>query len=213
MENPEIFILDTGATTNSTGNPQGMSNFRATGGSATRMGNGSVITASTIGDLRGTICDNKGLEIQPVTLTDVHVLPGSPFNIISGTKLLMKGFTVKGNHNEIIYVKDNHQIKFDIKIETERGVLFAIKIKRNNGQMSKNLTNLKPTISIEEAHRKLGHLNENTTRSVSKELGWVLSRGNLKPCSSCTIEKHSRKHQNNHSQRKINVFPKQHSGT
>ena len=45
LEDPEIFILDTGATTNSIGNSNGMTNMKAAQGSVTKMGNGAKLNA------------------------------------------------------------------------------------------------------------------------------------------------------------------------
>ena len=49
LEDPEIFILDTGATTNSTGNSNGMTNMKAAKGSVTKIGNRAKVKCKAIG--------------------------------------------------------------------------------------------------------------------------------------------------------------------
>ena len=157
------------------------------------MGNGKAISAKSIGQLKGIICNHKGQEIENVTLNEVHLLPGSPFNIISGTKLLVNGFTMKGDKDSIIYERGEQQIKFDIKVMTTRGILFAVRIKRESGKLLPKMRSKVTTMSVDEAHRKLGHVSEYTTRNVAKELGWVLTPGTMRVCGSCAIGKAQQK--------------------
>ena len=117
--------MDTGATTNSTGNSFGITDMKTAQGSVTKMGNGAKVKTKAIGTLKGTICDKSGSEIGPVTINDIHLLPGSPFNIISGTKLLVNGFKLSGDVNAIKYSKNELSIMFDIKIKTVRSLLFV----------------------------------------------------------------------------------------
>ena len=76
LEDPEIFILDMGATTHSTGNSCGVTNMKEAQGSVTKMGNSAHVKSKAIGTLKGTICNKDGKEIGPVTINEVHLLPG-----------------------------------------------------------------------------------------------------------------------------------------
>lgn len=77
VEDPDIFILDTGATTHSTGNSAGLYNIRDAGGSQTRMGNGTKAAAKGVGDLAYIVHDKNGNKVQDGTMKGVHLIPGS----------------------------------------------------------------------------------------------------------------------------------------
>ena len=40
-------------------------------------------------------------------------------------------------------------------------------------------------MSVNQAHQRLGHPIEQTTRATAAELGWKLTRGSMKPCENC----------------------------
>ena len=73
LEDPEIFVIDSGATCHSTGTGAGLINLSDPNGSKTKMGNGAKVATKAIGslpfeDLKGT----KG------TMTRVHFDPWCP---------------------------------------------------------------------------------------------------------------------------------------
>ena len=196
MEDPEIFILDTGASTNSTGNTQGVTNMRNAQGSVTKVGNGQVIHTKYIGTLKGVICDKNGNELHTVSVNDIHVNPGSPFNIISGNKLLMMGYSLSGNKESgYEYSKKNSPtLKFDIKIKTPKGILFAMRIKRKSTLEEMQVLGPRvKKVTIMEAHKQLGHMDEATTRKAAAQLGWIITRGGMKICESCAKAKAKQK--------------------
>ena len=102
-----------------------MTEMKTAQGSVTKIRNRAKVKTKAIGILKGTICDKSGKEIRPVTINDIHLLPGSLVNIISETKLLVNGFKLSGDINGIKYSKKKLSIMFDIKIKTVRGLLFA----------------------------------------------------------------------------------------
>ena len=62
LEDPEVFVIDTGATCHSTGNIMGMTDMKDAKGSKTRMGNGAKIETKAIGKLPFTTNDGtKGV--------------------------------------------------------------------------------------------------------------------------------------------------------
>ena len=87
LEDPEIFVINLGATMHSTGNSMGIINMKDANGSKTRVGNGAKIATKAVGSL--PFQDELG---NTGTIGNIHLIPGAPFNLISGTKLLMKGF-------------------------------------------------------------------------------------------------------------------------
>ena len=120
LEDPEIFIIDTGATQHSTGHGAGQTNLKNAHYSATRVGNGQIVKAKAIGKMPFvTINGTKG------TMGEVQLIPGSPFNLISGTKLQDLGFKVHGKGNTMEYMKDGMSLKFNICINTPKGMVLA----------------------------------------------------------------------------------------
>jgi hypothetical protein len=131
-----------------------------------------------------------------VSVNDIHVNPGSPFNIISGNRLLLMGYSVTGNKERgYEYTKrKSPTLKFNIKIKTAKGILYAIRIKRK--LMNEETQMLGPkvkTITINEAHKQLGHMDEAITRKVAAQLGWTITRGAMKVCESCAKAKAKQK--------------------
>ena len=124
LEDPEIFVIDSGATTHSTGNSIGMINMKNAHGSKTRVGNGAKIATKAIGSF--PFQDESGTK---GVMGGVHLIPGAPFNLISGTKLLTMGYQLSGDENKIVYSKDDKCITFDIKIKSPEGMLLAARLK------------------------------------------------------------------------------------
>ena len=42
-------------------------------------------------------------------------------------------------------------------------------------------------MNITNAHALLGHINEEDTRQIAKELKWTITRGKLRACEHCAI--------------------------
>ena len=195
---PEIFIVDTAATMNSMGSADGLINVRNNDNPATTVGNGATMKAACIGDLPVTVCDEKGEEIAQAVLTEVQVLPGSPFNLLSGTRLMKLGYSMKGGKEGITFSKGDFELKCNIRIHSARGELFAVRLKRRaihetmavakqcDQRGSKHLSTIK-------AHCLLGHSNVEATRATAKHLGWNLTRGTDEICEACAAAKAKQK--------------------
>jgi hypothetical protein len=70
---------------------------------------------------------------------------------------------------------------------------FAMYIKREIGkEMAQAMVDEK-SIPVQLAQDRLGHPQEDMTMKMAKELGWTLSRENLKPCDGCTAGKAKQK--------------------
>lgn len=86
----------------------------------------------------------------------------------------------------IALTKGNHQLVFDIPIRTKEGVLWCINMQckesATEGETALASTTKTPTYNITKAHSILGHLSEDATRRASKNLGWTITWGSLKPC-------------------------------
>jgi len=92
LEDPEVFVINTGATCHIIGNCIGMTDMKDAKGSKARMGNGAKIETKAIGKLPFRTNDGtKGV------MNVVHLIPGAAFNLVSGTKLLTLGYESQGD--------------------------------------------------------------------------------------------------------------------
>ena len=65
LDDPNVWIADTGATVHSTPHRKGMVNTKkATGQDLVTMGNGVNVLASTISEISQTCCDKYGVELS-----------------------------------------------------------------------------------------------------------------------------------------------------
>ena len=102
LKDPNIFIADTGATSDTTPHLIGISNMKDT----TKMDcitdvSGNSIKGNKVGKLKGVICDKYGNEEKSVTIKDMVHMPGSSFNLFSITKRLEEGWKLGGDSNKI----------------------------------------------------------------------------------------------------------------
>jgi hypothetical protein len=129
-----------------------------------------------------------------------------------------ESYKVVGTKKDGLSVEKRGQvIKFDIRVETSKGVLWCAYIQRpedkgevaagmsdNKGdnQPNKNVK-LNPAIkmSIDRAHAILRHSSEGKTRETATALGILITRGALKTFKSCAISKARQKNVNEESMR------------
>ena len=71
--------------------------------------------------------------MEHVELDDVKYAPDTPFNVFSGSKLLQDDWTAYGCKDYIeYYSKDGQVLRFDVKISTAEGVVYAMRFKRDD---------------------------------------------------------------------------------
>jgi hypothetical protein len=125
LNSPNMRIGDTGATMHSTKYKQdGIDSRPST--SRTRVISGQAIKPSMEVDLPGMYCDKNGDNQFAVKLRDVDVILESHYNLISLTKLMEEGHKVIRTKKDGLSVKKGGRvIKFDIRVETPKGVLWC----------------------------------------------------------------------------------------
>ena len=107
MNNPEIFVVDFGATRHSTGYATGTTNWRTVSDVKTMVGNGETVMLNCVADLQVEALNSKGQKQCDAVLTDV-VYSKTPFNILSAGRLLMKGFEMSGTLEKgYVFTKGN----------------------------------------------------------------------------------------------------------
>jgi hypothetical protein len=85
-----------------------------------KVGNGQMVKAAGVGKLKVMACDKKKNELLSLTISDLHVIPGSPFNLLSACRLMQNGFKMVGEGNKITFEKGRGKLICDITIKTKQ---------------------------------------------------------------------------------------------
>ena len=133
-------------------------------------------------------------------MKDVALVPDSAFNLFSISKQLKQGWRWLGTNDTLLLTSPNGntKIKFDIKISMLNGVVYAMCIKQiQEEEAGVATTNCEVTkeakMILMQAHEKLGHINECTTKEISKVHGWKLTDMKALNCASCAAGKAKQK--------------------
>ena len=97
-------------------------------------------------------------------------------NLFSVTQLIKNGWTLQADKSALWLTKGNIKINFDIIIPTPKGMIFAMYMKCE-GEIAGVSADAKVKMTIQQAHSKLGHTNEDVTRKTEQILGWELKPG------------------------------------
>ena len=141
------------------------------------VANGAVAKSQKVGSLKGTFCDKHGVPYLEGKMEGAAHIKG-PYNLYSITKALSNGWKLTGNQDMMKLTKGEAEIKFDLKIKTPRGTVFAAYFKRSAGKEIGNArmdTGREIKMSIKEAHAKFSHQDEDQTRAVAKALGITIT--------------------------------------
>ena len=189
----DIWICSTGASSHSSKSNSGAKNVKANGSQSLRHSGKAVEAISTM-DLPGQFIGKDGSSGMKATLTDVNYNPKYNFNLMSLTRLLMNGWRITSGNKTGITIRNMNksEVTFDIVILTVRGAIFACRFIRD-ADINAVSTDVGVRMNIEKAHRLLGHGDEESTRHTAKQLGWVITRGNMKPCLVCAKAKAKQK--------------------
>jgi hypothetical protein len=144
-----------------------------------------MVKAAGIGKLKVMACDKKQNELQSLTISDLHVIPGS-------RRLMEKGFKMVGEGDRITFEKGTYKLVCDMTIKTTQGMLISVDLKRM-AMIDTEVTTPVVTMAIQQAHCKLVHRDEDTTRKIANQLVWVITRGSLKPYEACAEAKTKQK--------------------
>jgi hypothetical protein len=143
---PNVWIGDTGASVHMAPHRSGMRDLqKAKSVGAINMANGSSEDATVIGNISGRVCDKNGNVLNEAKITDVTHLPEGKYKLFSITKLQTEGWILSGDANAIWLTKGDIEIKFDIKIPTPKGVLYAMYHQRNTEIAGPPVAALNPT--------------------------------------------------------------------
>ena len=165
------------------------------------MGDKQVEKLTAVGCISSIVCDNQGNQKLNVKITGVALVPDCAFNLFSLSKLLKKGWSLHGNADALTLSSPDGtcKLRFDIKITTPNGVLFAIYMKRTHTEHANVVTNTnknekKTKMSILQGHKKLGHINARVTVHIADSLGWILTGNKQLTVHHVSREKRNRSH-------------------
>ena len=192
-----IWVADSGATTHMTNSLDGMFDLKDAD-TTISVGDGRKMNTKKIGKWRGTAIDSEGNQ-KKITLTNVSYVPDLMVNLFSLTAVMEKGVSVIGGKNGIDLKKENWTMKFDTKIGTTKGYIFATTMVPDD-DLIQNRVN--PVMAYEKAHEILGHPGKNKLIGTAKRLNWSLSARVAHECESCLLGKAMRLRMNKESKNK-----------
>jgi hypothetical protein len=88
---------------------------------------------------------DNGRQLNHAILKDVMMVPSSVYNLFSLTKLMSAEWKLIGEKDKLTSKKGNQEIIFDIAVQTPKGVVYALYIKRD-GEISRAVMNKKITV-------------------------------------------------------------------
>jgi hypothetical protein len=166
------------------------------------IGDGSSITATKIGKKKMTILQQDGSTMD-IILHDVKFIPELKFNLFSVIKAVAQGkwkLTSEGIY--MILTKGDARIKFDQVLPTDSGMLLGIEmVPRTDEAYAMQQQNIQQTMNVNAFHERLGHTNEETTRTTAKHYNIKLT-GKFEPCFDCAIAKAKQKNTNKETSNK-----------
>jgi len=131
LKDPNLWIGDTGCSSHMTPYKQGLNAEALNKGDTEgfKMGNGLVEKVKSVGSLIGTVCNKHGQMLNQVKFTDVSYMPQGEFNLFSITKMMNEGWKLAGDKQKIVLRKNGHELAFDIRIPTPKGVIYCMYFK------------------------------------------------------------------------------------
>jgi hypothetical protein len=147
--------------------------------------------APLIGNLPCVICDQYGKALQNTILHDVTYSPSLKFNLFSPSKLQQEGWKMVGSYSSITMTKGDMKDGFSIAIPTDKGAIYCVHLRRGFELINVAAQGIEPkvTMIIKQAHKRFGHINEDTTHAMAKHLVLgikITQGGKMKPCEGCT---------------------------
>jgi hypothetical protein len=129
-ESQDIWIADTGTTSHVTKHTEGGRKHRQTS-VWTHGFTGETIQPDCEMNILVTYVDVNGTEKFNVMLGDIQTNEKLNYNLFSVTKMLLKGYKLKGDKHLITVWNQTRPIVFDLVIRTKNGALFCAKFTRN----------------------------------------------------------------------------------
>lgn len=191
-------IIDCGASTHFTPDRESLINYKNTSDPIPiRAADGRIFQATGKGDLRIEIPNGPGNKPTRVTLTDVYYSPNMAFTLVSVSRMTRAGY-------KLLFIKELAVIKSPKskiigRVPELRGLyrIRDVAKPRNAPQKSPEHSANVAAMSINDLHRKMGHINHDDLRDMVRK-GMVTGIDldlDSKPifCETCVKAKAARK--------------------
>ena len=129
-------------------------------------------------------------------MKDVALVPDCAFNLFSISNHLKEGWKLGGAEDTLILMSQDGKyiIKLNITVSMLNGKLYAICIMQTQEEVAAVMTTnsnvmKQVTMMVQQAHERLGHINERTTKEITKALEWKLTNVTKLNCASCAAGK------------------------
>jgi hypothetical protein len=117
VEDPTIWIADTGATVHLTPHLELLSDCSVPEDNITVvMGNGNEEKVTTVGTVKGDAINQNGKRQGFIDLSGVMHLKNGRYNLLSVTKFMNSRWKLQGDENSILLEKHDKKLTFNIKI-------------------------------------------------------------------------------------------------
>jgi hypothetical protein len=201
LESHDIWIADTGATSHVTKHTEGGRKHRQTNVWTRRFAGETIRQPDCEMDILVTYVDVNETEKFDVMLGDVQRNEKFNYNLLSVTKMLLKGYKLKGDKHLITMWSQTQSIVFDQVIRMKNRTLFCAKLTRNicKSEMANSViqtvkSNSKTAkkilkVNIKRAHKCFCHMNEIATCKTAAQLGMELLWTGFATCESCAFGK------------------------
>ena len=191
LTNPNIMIADTGSTDNTTGSALGAFNVKKYGGPPTKTATNQNMPIKSVFDFTATITDRYGFEKETALFKNFKFIPSAKYTLVAINKYMLKGWKLEGDSTMGLRLsKSGKSVTFDLPIYTSEGVLFTLHAKRRNPKTDSTeheISCFSCKYTYQQAHKLLGHTNEEFTRATAKHLNWDVKGKWKVKCEGCGI--------------------------
>eukprot|EP00804_Cyclotella_cryptica_P028830 CCRYP_019720-RA/>CCRYP_019720-RA protein AED:0.58 eAED:0.63 QI:0/0/0/0.5/1/1/4/0/888 len=152
---------------------------------------GGQVGVSKLMDFTVTNYKKNGKEGATFKMTDVSYNAQYNFNLFSVSRCLVGGWSLTGEKDQVKIIAPcvTKSITFDLVVKTPKGAVYATVLKRHLEVSNASVTREQMSLTLAQAHCKLGHTDVEKTRRTAKALGWDLTDGVMIPCASCASGK------------------------
>jgi hypothetical protein len=147
-----------------------------------KEGNVDGAEATYIGQVDMIVQEEKRLR-----LNDVLYVPGFIPNVIRLSKIVSNGATVKLHDGFVKFRTGENEMKLQKANKESMWTITSMTMHHDEAfiiDKKEEKKKPKPTMHVMEAHEKLGHPNEKTTRLTMESFGWKTT-GEMEPCDAC----------------------------
>jgi hypothetical protein len=165
-------IIDCGATRHFTPNRSDLVNFISIEPKPIKAANGHILKATGKGDLRVILPMGENCQPTKAMLRNVYYAPEFAFTLISVGTLDKKGFQINFDDG-ICTIRTPKPNRHTIRVVPQTNGLYHVSITQNGSSGPEEALAASGKMSINELHRKMGHINHDDLRRMMKD-GYIM---------------------------------------